>query len=191
MQHNQNDIFEQLRARQPILPDNPEAYKLLEASYATIKLVNQLNQSSDPVQIRRLLAEILEKPIADSINIFPPLYINSGRNLSIGKNVFINFGCTFLALGSITIEENVLIAPNVNILSEGHPLLPDERQTLVPNPVHIKKNAWIGAGATILPGVTIGENAVIAAGAVVNKDVPDDAVVAGIPAKIIKSVNTI
>lgn len=189
MQHNQNDIFEQLRAQQPILPDNPEAYKLLEASYATIKLINQLNQSSDPVQIRRLLAEILEKPIADSINIFPPLYINSGRNLSIGKNVFINFGCTFLALGGITIEENVLIAPNVCILSEGHPLLPIERHTLVLNPVYIKKNAWIGAGVTILPGVTIGENAVIAAGAVVNKDVPDDTVVAGIPATIIKSVN--
>ncbi len=124
----------------------------------------------------------------ESVAIFPPLYINNGTNLYIGKNVFINFDCTFLALGGIIIEDNVLIGPKVSMLSEGHPLDPEQRDSLVPGKVHIKKNAWIGANATILPGVTIGENSVVAAGAVVSKDVPDNTVVAGVPAKVIKSI---
>lgn len=182
------DIFEQLRNGEPLLPGNPDAHKLLEASYDTIRQAALLNQSSDPAEIRRLLSGILDKPVDKSVNIFPPLYINSGKNLSIDKGVFINFGCTFLALGGIIIEENVLIAPGVRLLSEGHPLAAEERHTLVPHPVHIKKNAWIGAGATILPGVSVGENAVVAAGAVVTKDVPDNAMVAGLPAKFVKYI---
>jgi len=82
-----------------------------------------------------------------------------------------------------------LIAPKVSLLSEGHPVFPNERQALVPGHIHIRKNAWIGAGATILPGVTIGENAVVAAGAVVSKDVPTNTIVGGVPAKIIKSID--
>lgn len=93
-----------------------------------------------------------------------------------------------LDLGGITIEDNVLIAPKVSLLSEGHPLSPDARQSLVPGPIHIKKNAWIGAAATILPGVTVGENPVVAAGAVVSKDVPANTVVGGIPAKQVKAI---
>ena len=103
--------------------------------------------------------------------------------------MFINFDCVFLDLGGITIEDNVLIAPKVSLLSEGHSLSPVDRQLLVPRPILIKKNGWIGAGATILPGVTIGENAVVAAGAVVSKDVPANTVVGGVPAKIIKTIN--
>jgi acetyltransferase-like isoleucine patch superfamily enzyme len=91
-------------------------------------------------------------------------------------------------LGGITIEDGVLIAPKVSLLSEGHPLSPQERHALVPKPIHIKKNAWIGANATILQGVTIGENSVVAAGSVVSKDVPDNVVVGGTPAKIIKKI---
>ena len=92
-------------------------------------------------------------------------------------------------LGGITIEDNVLIAPKVSLLSEGHPVSPQSRQSLVPGRIHIKKNTWIGAGATILPGVTIGKNAVVAAGAVVSKDVAANTIVGGIPAKIIKAIN--
>jgi len=93
-----------------------------------------------------------------------------------------------LDFGGITIEDNVLIAPKVSLLTEGHPIEPENRHALIPKPIHIKKNAWIGAGATILQGVTIGENAVVASGAVVSKDVPDNTVVGGIPAKIIKTI---
>lgn len=182
------DIFERLRNGETITPNDPEAFKMKEASFATKKLLVQMNNSSDPAEIRDLLSQIISSTIDKSVDVFTPLYINYGKNTKIGKNVFINFDCVFLDLGGITIDDNVLIAPKVSLLSEGHPLSPNDRQSLVPEPIHIKKNAWIGAGATILPGVTVGENAVVAAGAVVSKDVPANTVVGGIPAKIIKAI---
>ena len=182
------DIFERLRMGNIILPNDPEAYKMREASYQTKKLLVQMNNATNPKEIRDLLSQITATEIDESVAVFTPLYINYGKNTKIGKNVFINFDCTFLDLGGITIEDNVLIAPKVSLLSEGHPLEPENRHALVPKPIHIKKNAWIGAGATILLGVTIGENAVVASGAVVSKDVPDNTIVGGIPAKIIKTI---
>ncbi len=181
-------VFERLQNGETISPNDPQAHQLREASYVTKKLLVQMNNSTDQVEIRRLLSEITDSQIDEGVAVFTPLYINYGKHIRIGKNVFINFDCTFLDLGGITIEDNVLIAPKVSLLSEGHPISPENRQSLVPGHIHIKKNAWIGASATILPGVTIGENAVVAAGAVVSKDVPDNTVVGGIPAKIIKSI---
>lgn len=183
------DVFDRLRAGETVLTNDPEAYKLQEASFATRKILVQMNNSSDAAEIRALLSKITCSELDESVTVFAPLYINYGKNTKIGKNVFINFDCVFLDLGGITIEENVLIAPKVSLLSEGHPLYSQERQSLVPGHILIKKNAWIGAGATILAGVTIGENAVVAAGAVVSRDVPANTVVGGIPAKIIKSIN--
>ena len=187
IQHSK-DIFEQLLNGETIASSNPEAYKLREASFATKKLLVRLNNSFDPAEMRDLLSQITGSAIDESVAVFTPLYINYGKHTTIGKNVFINFDCVFLDLGGITIEDNVLIAPKVSLLSEGHPVSPSERQSLVPGHIHIKKNAWIGAGATILPGVTIGENAVVAAGAVVSKDVPANTIVGGIPAKHIKNI---
>jgi len=185
---NEKDVFERLKNGETIPPNDPQAYKLREASYATKKLLIQMNSASDPAEIRALLSRITASEIDESVAIFTPLYINYGKHTKIGKNVFINFDCTFLDLGGITIEDNVLIAPKVSLLSEGHPLSPETRHSLVPGHIHIKKNAWIGANASILPGVTIGENAIVAAGAIVSKDVPDNAIVGGIPAKIIKNI---
>jgi len=182
------DIFERLRNGESIPSGDPEAFQLREASFATKKLLVQLNNSSDAAEIRDLLSQITGSEIDESVAVFTPLYINYGKNAKIGKNVFINFDCVLLDLGGITIEDNVLIAPKVSLLSEGHPVSPNERQSLIPGHIHVKKNAWIGAGATILPGVTIGENAVVAAGAVVSKDVPANTVVGGVPAKIIKTI---
>lgn len=182
------DIFERLRNGETILPTDPEAYKMLEASYQTKKLLVQMNNATDPAEIRSLLSQITATEIDKSVAVFTPLYINYGKHTKIGKNVFINFGCTFLDLGGITIEDNVLIAPGVSLLSEGHPIAPESRHALIPKPIHIRKNVWIGAGATILQGVTVGENAVVASGAVVSEDVPDNTVVGGIPAKIIKTI---
>jgi acetyltransferase-like isoleucine patch superfamily enzyme len=90
-------------------------------------------------------------------------------------------------MGGIVIEDDVLIGPKVNLITENHPLDPTERRALISKPILIKRNAWIGAAATILPGVTVGENAVVAAGAVVSKDVPANTVVGGIPARHIKN----
>lgn len=184
------DIFERLRNGETISANDPQAYKMREASYTTKELLVRMNSSSDPVEIRDLLGQITGRVIDESVGVFTPLYINYGKHTKIGKNVFINFNCTFLDLGGITIEDNVLIGPNVNILSEGHPVSPEDRHSLVPKSIHIRKNAWIGAGATILQGVSIGENAIVAAGAVVSKDVPDNTVAGGIPAKVIRTFNS-
>jgi len=187
-QHNK-DIFERLRNGETILSNDPDASKMRDAPYTTKKLLVQMNKADDPAEIRNLLSQITGSDIDESVAVFTPLYINYGKHTKIGKNVFINFDCVFLDLGGITIENNVLIAPKVSLLSEGHPVSPQNRQSLVPGQIHIKKNAWIGAGATILPGVTIGENAIVAAGAVVSKDVTANTIVGGIPAKIIKEIN--
>ena len=185
---NNIDIFERLRNGETIPENDPQAYKMREASYITKKLLVQMNNTFDPVEIRDLLGQITNSVIDESVGIFTPLYINYGKHTQIGKNVFINFNCTLLDLGGITIEDHVFIAPNVSILSEGHPVSPENRHSLKVNHIHIKRNAWIGAGATILQGVTIGENAVVAAGAVVSKNVTDNTIVGGIPAKVIKTI---
>lgn len=181
-------IFERLRKGETISPNDPQAYRTREASYNTKKILVRMNNATDPNEIRNLLSEIMGSEIDESVNVFTPLYINYGKHTKIGKNVFINFDCTFLDLGGITIEDNVLIAPKVNLLSEGHPVLPELRHSLMVGHIHIKKNAWIGANATILPGVTIGENAIVASGAVVSEDVAENTIVGGIPAKVIKTI---
>lgn len=186
-QHN-TDIFEKLLNGETILSNDLEAFKLRDASFATKKLLVQLNNADNPAEIREVLSQITGSELDETVAVFTPLYINYGKNTKIGKNVFINFDCVFLDLGGITIEDNVLIAPKASLLSEGHPINSSDRHSLVPGHIHIKKNAWIGAGATILPGVTIGENAVVAAGAVVSKDVPANTVVGGVPAKTIKTI---
>lgn len=184
----QENIFDRLKREKSIAPDDPQAYRLREASFATKTLLLQMNNSDDPKEIRNILSQIIASTIDESTTVFTPLYINYGKNTSIGKNVFINFDCVFLDLGGIIIEDNVLIAPKVSLLTEGHSIEPHNRQSLTVAPIHIKSNVWIGANATVLPGVTIGENAVVAAGAVVSKDVPDNTIVGGIPAKIIKNI---
>ncbi|OYX81443.1 MAG: acetyltransferase [Flavobacteriales bacterium 32-34-25] len=181
-------IFERLKNGEIISPKDKDAYKLREASFATKKLLIEMNNSSNPAEIRNFLSQITNTEIDESVTVFTPLHINYGKHTKIGKNVFINFDCAFLDLGGITIEDNVLIAPKVSLLTEGHPTAIEDRHSLIPKPIHIKKNAWIGTGATILPGVTIGENAVVAAGAVVSKDVPDNTIVGGIPAKLLKTI---
>lgn len=182
------NIFERLKNGETISASDTEAYRMREASFTTKKLLVQLNNSTDPSEIRNLLSQITAAEIDESVTVFTPFQINYGKHTKIGKNVFINFDCVFLDLGGITIEDNVLIAPKVCLLSEGHPVSPEHRHSLNVAPIAIKKNAWIGANATILQGVTIGENAIVAAGSVVSKDVPDNTIVGGIPAKIIKSI---
>lgn len=184
------DIFERLRNGETIPADDSQRIRLMDESYKTKALLLKMNASSNPAEIRQLLSQITDSKIDESVAVFTPLYVNYGKNTRIGKNVFINFNCTLLELGGITIEDNVLIAPNVCILCEGHPILPNDRQSLTTAPIHIKKNAWIGAGATILQGVTIGENAVVAAGSVVTTDVPSNTIVGGIPAKFIKNIES-
>ncbi|HSF53732.1 MAG TPA: DapH/DapD/GlmU-related protein [Algoriphagus sp.] len=182
------DIFERLKSGVPIRLNDPEYFRINEVVVKTISLVNQLNQAGDIAKVRAHLSEITGQEVDESTIIFPPFYINFGRFTHLGKNVFINHACSFLDLGGITLEDNVLLGPQVKLVTENHPLDPEDRKALICKPILIKKNAWIGAGATILPGVTVGENAVVAAGAVVSKDVSANTVVGGIPAKFIKNI---
>jgi acetyltransferase-like isoleucine patch superfamily enzyme len=182
------DIFERLQSGGPVRLNDPQYHEINRVLERTLKLSQQLNTAGDIDAIRDILSEIIGETIADSTTIFAPFYTNFGKFIRIGKNVFINHACSFLDMGGITLEDEVLIGPRVNLVTENHPLDPSDRRALLTRPIVIKRNAWIGAEATILPGVTIGENSIVAAGAVVSKDVPANTIVAGIPAKVIKSI---
>lgn len=182
------DIFERMRSGEAIRLDDSQYAKIQAVVDRTIKLNAKLNTSEDVELIRKKLSEVIGSDIDASTIIFIPFYTNFGRFITIGKNVFINHACSFLGMGGITIEDNVLIGPKVNLITENHPLSPDDRKSLVCKPIVIKRNAWIGAAATILPGVTVGENAVVAAGAVVSTDVLPNTIVGGVPAKFIKNI---
>ena len=181
-------IFKRLQSGEAVPYSDPQHNQISEAAAHTTKLLVELNATADTEKVRQLWGEISGQPLDPSTTIQIPVYVNIGKFTRIGKNVYINHLCSMLDMGTITIGDNVLIGPKVNILSEEHPVNPAERKSLMVKPVVIKNGAWIGAGATILPGVTIGENSVVAAGAVVNKDVPDNTIVGGIPAKFIKNI---
>jgi acetyltransferase-like isoleucine patch superfamily enzyme len=131
--------------------------------------------------------ELIGKPVGERFMVIPPFSTDCGLNISVGRNVFINQGCHFSDLGGITIGDDVMIGPKVNLISAGHPVDPAERRNgIVAKPITIGNNVWIGAAATILPGVTIGDNAVVAAGAVVSRSVAASTLVAGVPARVLK-----
>jgi acetyltransferase-like isoleucine patch superfamily enzyme len=184
---NTRDIFDRLKAGEPVRLDDPEYSKVQEVVDRTIRLSAQLNTANNIDHVRELLSEIMGTKLDESTTVFAPFYTNFGRFTTIGKRVFINHACSFLDMGGITIEDDVLLGPRVNLVTENHPLDPADRRALICKPILIKRNAWIGAAATILPGVIIGENAVVAAGAVVSKNVGANTVVGGIPAKAIKT----
>ena len=174
-----NDIIERMRSGKRISETDSDFPRLCEEIENTRRLVGELNTGyHSPDEVRALLERIWGQPLDASVRMFPPFYTAFGKTTRVGKEVFINFGCTFLDQGG------------TKILTEHHPEEPALRHRLLVKPVIVRRNAWIGAGAMILPGVTIGENAIVAAGAVVTKDVPDNTVVAGVPAKIVRNINT-
>lgn len=184
------NIFDRLQSGEAVPYSDPQHFQISEAAARTTELLIELNATADTEKVRRLWGGISGEALDSSTVIQIPVYVNIGHFTRIGKNVYINHLCSFLDMGTITIGDNVLIGPKVNILSEEHPVNPAKRKSLVVKPVVIKNGAWIGAGVTILPGVTVGENSIVAAGAVVNKDVPDNTIVGGIPAKMIKKINS-
>lgn len=153
------------------------------------RLLQQLNtQEHSVAEIRQLVSQITNERIDDSTEIRLPFRTDFGRNLHIGKDVFINSGAMFVDLGGIYLGDHVLIGPNVTIASVNHRMAPQERRHLNLKSVYIHQNAWLGANVTVTPGVVIGENAVVAAGAVVTRNVPKNTVVAGVPARVIKKI---
>ena len=153
------------------------------------KITMQINTAyHEPEELQKLFSELIGKPVDETFGLFPPFYTDFGKNITIGKNVFINAGCKFQDQGGIFIGDGALIGHGVVLATLNHDMDPEKRQALHPAPIHIGKRVWIGANATICSGVTIGDNAVVAAGAVVVKDVPANTVVGGVPAKIIKEI---
>ena len=139
-------------------------------------------------EIRALFTALIGKEVDGSFRLFPPFYTDCGRNIRVGKRTFINSGCCFQDQGGIEIGDDVLIGQQVVIATLNHDLHPERRASMTPKPVKICDKVWIGAHATILAGVTVGEGAVVAAGAVVTRDVPPNTVVAGVPARVIKEI---
>ena len=173
---------------QPVRADSDAMRYSGWISHQAMKLTTELNSSyHTPKEIQKIFSELTGKQVDKTFGMFPPFYTDCGKNITVGKNVFINSGCRFQDQGGISIGDGTLIGHNVVLATLNHGISPDERHDLFPAPIHIGKNVWIGANATVLPGVTIGDNAVIAAAAVVTKDVPANVVAAGVPAKIIRS----
>lgn len=141
-------------------------------------------------ELRELVSELVGYEVDETFRLFPPIYSDYGKNLHIGKNVFINSGCCFQDQGGIFIGDGCLIGHQVVIATLNHDLNPDTRASMTPKKVTIGKSVWVGSHATILPGVNIGDGSIVAAGAVVSKDVPERCIVAGVPAKIIKNIQS-
>ena len=159
-------------------------------SQEALKITAQINGSyHEPQELRALFSRLTGRPVDESFGLFPPFYTDCGKNIHVGKNVFINMGCKFQDQGGIFIGDGVLIGHNVVLATLNHAKSPCDRSTMLPAPIHIGKTVWIGANATVLPGVTIGDGAIVAAGAVVNRDVPENTVVGGVPAKVIKHLS--
>lgn len=172
-------------------PENAErdkyAYELFQEA---IKIGMELNnQYHTPEEIREIMGRLTGKKIDETFRMFPPFYTDFGKNIKIGRDVFINSGCHFQDQGGIEIGDGTLIGHNVVLATINHDLLPSMNRVNHYAPIKIGKRVWIGSNATILPGVTIGDQSVVAAGAVVNRDVPTMTVVGGVPAKVLKTIS--
>ena len=158
------------------------------AAQDALRIVARMNTGHrTPREVRELLAEFTGKPVDDTVAVFPPFYSEFGKNLTLGKDVFINIGCRFQDTGGITIGDGSLIGHGTTLTTLNHGIDPDRRADMIPSPVTIGRKVWLGAGVTVVPGVTIGDGAIVGAGSVVTKDVPANTIVAGVPAKPIRA----
>ena len=158
-------------------------------SQEALKITSEINgKYNPPEKIRELFSKLTESEIDETFGLFPPFYTDCGKNIKIGKNVFINACCRFQDQGGIEISDGVLIGHNTTIATLNHDFNPVKRQNLTPSPVKIGKNVWIGSDCTILPGVEIGDGAIIGAGSVVTKSIPANTIAVGNPARVIKEI---
>jgi maltose O-acetyltransferase len=148
---------------------------------------------------QRALTKLIPSSKGKDLAVFAPFYCEYGVNINVGQGCFVNYNCTFLDVSPITLEDGVWIGANVTLATPSHPFLPEERlfqnypdgfhDLEYSKPITIKKNCWICSSATIIGGVTVGENSIVAAGAVVTKDVPANSIVAGVPARVIRTLD--
>ena len=182
-------FLQHVKERKPL--NTPEIYEFMNrASDEARRITFELNGAYHSMpEVRDLFARLFGKPVDPSFRVFPPFYTDFGQNITVGKNVFINACCHFQDQGGITLGDNCLVGHNVVFATLNHGFAPEERQSMLPAPIVVGRNVWIGSNSTILQGVTIGDNSIIAAGSVVTKDVPANAIVAGVPARFIRSIS--
>lgn len=169
-------------------PDSAAMVANIRRAMGLTAALNRLG-FDDAEQVRVLFSELTGRETDASFSLIPPFYTECGLNIRVGRNVFINQNCTVYDLGGVDIGDDVLIGPNVSLITSGHPLEPSRRSSgVVAAPIVIERNVWIAAGATVIGGVTVGENAVVAAGSVVTRDVPPSTLVGGNPARVIRSI---
>ncbi|RQV15921.1 sugar O-acetyltransferase [Burkholderia cenocepacia] len=169
----------------------PESAAMVAEVQRAMAITARLNRLTfdDAADVRALFGKLIGTQVDDGFTLIPPFYATGGTGMKVGRNVFVNQNCTFYDLGGLEIGDDVMIGPNVSLITSGHPVEPSRRRDcVVAKPIVIGRNVWIGAGATIIGGVTIGENAVVAAAAVVTRNVPPNTLVGGNPAKIIRSI---
>jgi acetyltransferase-like isoleucine patch superfamily enzyme len=167
----------------------PESKALYANVCAAIERCERLNRLAyaDAEAVRAAWSELTGQAVDESFRLIPPVRSDHGVNIRVGRKVFINHGCTLNDIGGIDIGDEVMLGPNVSLISSGHPVEPVERtRRITAAPIVIGRNVWIGAGAIVLQGVTVGADSVIAAGAVVTSDVPPATLVAGVPARVIR-----
>jgi acetyltransferase-like isoleucine patch superfamily enzyme len=152
-----------------------------------LRMIAEINTGyRTPEEVRALLSRLTGRTVDESVTVFPPFYCEFGKNLRLGKDVFINMGCSFQDAGGITIGDGTLIGHGSTLVTLNHMDDPARRADMVPAPIVIGRKVWLGAGATVVPGVSIGDGAIVGAGAVVTKDVLANAIVAGVPARLIR-----
>lgn len=185
---NISDFLSYVKTRQAL--NTPDIFKFMnEMSDEARRITFQLNTAyHTPEEVRRLLSELFGYTVPASLRVFPPFYTDFGKNITVGENVFINACCHFQDHGGVTLGDGCQIGHNVVFATLNHGLSPEERPITYPAPIVLERNVWVGSNATILQGVTIGENAVVAASAVVTRDVPANTIVGGVPAKFIRKI---
>lgn len=182
-------FLDHMNAGKPVTPGTDAALKMHELADEAIRLCMDLNaRYTTPEERVEIMSIITGRAVPASFTVFPPFTTDCGKNIVFGERVFVNSGCRFQDQGGIRIGDGALIGHNVVLATLNHDLDPQERGTVVPAPIVIGNQVWIGANATVLPGITIGDGAVIAAGAVVTRDVAPNTVVGGVPAKHIRDV---
>lgn len=179
---------EYVKSRKPLNTEEIHCF-MDDMSNEARRFTFRLNASyHTPVEVRNLLSELFGSPVSPTLRVFPPFYTDFGKNIVIGDDVFINACCHFQDHGGVTLGDGCLIGHNVVFATLNHDFIPERRASMIPAPIVLGRKVWVGSNSTILQGVTIGDNAIVAAGSVVTKDIPTNVIVGGVPAKFIRNI---
>ena len=184
-----SEILEIFNEAKTLVMDEEAAETCNYYSQEAQKITCEINCNyHDLDEIRLLFSQLIGREVSDDFRLFPPFTTDFGKNIHLGSNVFINSGCRFQDQGGIYIGDNALIGHNVVLATLNHEENPAKRGNLIPSPIKIGNDVWIGSNVTVLAGVSIGDGAIVAAGAVVTKDVAENTVVAGVPARYMRDI---